>query len=277
MRAPLVVGVLMFAGVTNARAETVGVVIAGDATPVPALRGRIEHWLAAHDHRSERGSLTEDAGLTLANCFEIDDIRKCAAGVVAARAKTDAILFVRNEPNKLALTWLLKGHSPATQLRACNPCSDNDLYDMLGQLAAAAPLDTGFLRLRSKPPGLDASIDGAIAGPTPLERDLPIGEHAIALVDHGEHVADRTITVETGQEVDLVLAPRARKWGKWPLAMMAAGAGVMLLGGVLVVTSESPTGAHPTYRNTEPLGIGFVVIGGATAAAGGIIGWTGAF
>src|SRR5690242_3275291 len=108
---------LVLAAAVPARAETVGVVVTGVAQDAPELRARIEKWIKADGRELVPGALSSDAIATLANCFVIEDIRTCAAGVVAARARADSVVYARLYVDALAVTWLRKGHAPASERR----------------------------------------------------------------------------------------------------------------------------------------------------------------
>src|SRR5439155_5745080 len=53
-----------------------------------------------------------------------------------------------------------------------------------------------------------------------------------------------------------------------PMIAMAAGAGMLILGGVLFATSETDDGTKPEYRDTKPLGVGVGITGAIVLGAG---------
>jgi hypothetical protein len=277
MRARFAFAVLMFAGAVPARADSVGVVVTGERGPAEAMHERIEKWVKSSARELVAAPLSADAKSTFANCFVIDDVRTCAAGVVNARAKSDSIVYARVDAKSVAITWFVKKHSPASA--TCAPCDDAALAAVLDKLAVEAALDTGLVRVHSKPDGIATLIDGAAAGATPFERDLSVGVHEIALVDDDRRVASRTFAVGLGQELDITLqaAPVARAHRTWPMALVGAGATLFVAGLVLYATSESPTGEHPTYRDTKPAGVGLMIGGAVAGGAGAAVQWGGVF
>src|SRR5579863_4573834 len=151
---------------STARADSVGVVVTGEREPAEALHARIEKWVKAAARELVAVPLSPDAKSTFANCFVIDDVRTCAAGVVNARAKSDSIVYARVDGNAVAITWFVKKHSPASA--TCKPCDDIALDAVLAKLSAQAAQDTGLVRVHSKPDGFAAVIDGEAAGATPF-------------------------------------------------------------------------------------------------------------
>ena len=261
---------------STARADTLGVVADGDDAGV--VRERVEAWAQDHGLRVVPSPMSRDAARTLANCFVVQD-RRCAAGVVDKRGHADDIVYLHAEKGTLAVTWLRKHRSPQTTELECAPCSADDLAPVLEKLSTQVDLDTGVLELRSKPDGLDVTIDEETAGTTPLERELPVGSHDVALFANGERVAHKTIALERGQQLELTLAaePPHHDRPRWPLYMIGAGVALVAVGGVLYATSEQPTGARPTYRNTQPAGIVVGLTGVVVAGGGVLVGWGRAF
>jgi hypothetical protein len=58
---------------------------------------------------------------------------------------------------------------------------------------------------------------------------------------------------------------------RWTWFAMGGGAALVATGITLYVTSESPTGARPTYLNDRPIGTGLAVAGVAVAAVGAYV------
>ncbi|HTR55398.1 MAG TPA: PEGA domain-containing protein [Kofleriaceae bacterium] len=261
----------------TARADSVGVVVTGERGPAEALHARIEKWVKASGRELVAAALSADAKSTFANCFVIEDVRKCAAGVVNARSKTDSVVYARVDGQAVVITWFVKKHAPASG--DCKPCGDVELDAVLAKLSTQAALETGLVRVHSKPDGLDATIDGSPAGKTTVERDLPVGEHAISLLEQGREVAAKTIAVESNQEIDITLQARSieRAERKWPMYAVGAGAAVFVTGLVLFAASPSPTGERPTYTNTKPAGVTFMVLGAVVGGGGAAVEWGGVF
>ncbi len=276
--ASLAVLLLVLVASTAARAETLGVV--ADGQDAGLVRVRIEKWAQEHDHHVVPVAMSRDAGRTLANCIIVQD-NKCASGVVNARGHADNIIYAHSEQGTLTIYWFHKHRPPVHTQLYCAPCEDDAIAPSLDKLAADVDLDTGHLKLDSRPPGLGVTIDAETAGETPLERELPVGSHEVALFSEGHRVAHRAISVERGQELELTLdahapEPESPK-ERWPLYVIGAGVAAIAAGAVLYATSEEPTGARPTYRNTKPLGT-IVGLGGVVVAGSGVlVGWGRAF
>ncbi len=66
-------------------------------------------------------------------------------------------------------------------------------------------------------------------------------------------------------------APEAAASGRprWPLYTLGGGAALVTTGIILYATSESPTGAKPTYLNDRPLGTGLAIAGALAIGVGG--------
>ncbi|MGE5181761.1 MAG: PEGA domain-containing protein [Acidobacteriota bacterium] len=244
------------------------------------LRVRIERWAQDHDHRVVPAPMSPDAGRTLANCIIVQD-NKCASGVVDKRGHADNVVYAHAEQGTLTLYWFHKHRAPVRTQLYCAPCEDEALAPALDKLAADVELDTGHLKLDSRPQGLGVTIDEETAGETPLERELPVGSHEVALFSQGRRVAHRSIDVARGEQLELTLEahePEAEPLKqRWPLYLIGAGVAAMAAGAVLYATSEQPTGTRPTYRDTKPLGA-IVGLGGVVVAGSGVlIGWGRAF
>lgn len=276
--APRVLAVLVLVTASVAHADTLGVVADGD--DAADVRARVEKWAQDHGHQVVPSPMSRDAARTLANCLIVQD-RKCATGVVDARGKADDIVYVHADHGAVGLVWFRKHHAPAATEISCTPCESDELDPALEKLASQIEVDTGMLKLASHPDGLDVTIDEETAGTTPLERELPVGRHRIALFDAGKRVARRSILLASGQQLELTLdaaAPHDEpEKERWPLYVIGAGVGLIAAGAVLYATSESPTGMHPTYRNTKPAGETIGGLGIVTLGAGVLVGWGRAF
>jgi len=58
---------------------------------------------------------------------------------------------------------------------------------------------------------------------------------------------------------------------------VGVGAAMFLTGFVLYVSSQSPTGDQPTYRNTKPAGATFMIGGALIGGGGAAVEWGGVF
>jgi hypothetical protein len=297
---------------TPAHAGSVGIVVTGDVELQPVLTKQLEGWLRGHGH-GVGPALSPEATNTLLNCMLIDD-QGCARGVVEAQAKTDSVLTAHASKSRtskatlVSINWLQKGKEPVGMRRACEDCT-NDLMkstveEMLAVVVTASQVARGRLELHSKPAGMTVLLDNENIGVTPLEREVPAGEHTIVLMHRGRKVGERKLKIhaEVTAEINIpVTIPKDEPTRSRVVPGLVLGTGgVALTAGVLLfVTSEIDDGTKPTYRDTKPLGIG-VAAGGAVLVgigawlwlrggpkestpivaidrAGGMVGWARAF
>ena len=78
------------------------------------ITAHLEAWVRKHDRSVVPSPLSRDAVNTIANCFLIDDL-KCARGVVEARSKADAVVFLRIETAGKDLTFTTYWFQRATR------------------------------------------------------------------------------------------------------------------------------------------------------------------
>ncbi len=278
MRWILAVLVVVVALGATARAGTMGLIVTGDAGIQARLTKSATRYAEQHGY-TLTPALDPTGVTTLLDCLAIDD-DGCARSVVEVRAKSEIVLAVRAEisqgqPREIRLVayWIAKGHSPVAMRRVCEKCSDealDSMFDaMLGDLVRSSA--TGRLVLKSHPPGLLTILDNQPIGSTPLERDVPVGQHALQLVQNGKQVAQRYFAIMADERAELDIRVEAHHGPSRTLPALVIGAGVAVVigGGVLYATSESPTGLHPTYRDTKPAGIG-VAVGGAALVGVGV-------
>ena len=267
-----------------AHAAQVGVIITGEAALQARLTASATRYLEAHGHAPAAGALEPSAISALLDCLSIDDAA-CARGIVDQRAHADAILAVRTEvakgtPREVTMSayWIAKGHSPISMRRVCEKCSDEALDSTFDRILTDLVRSSaaGRLVLRSQPPGLLAVLDGQPIGTTPLERDVPVGQHQLGLVQNGRTVAQRYIAVAADQRAEITMAsdPASQHQepeghAHVPAVVIGVGIAGAIAGGVLYGTSQSPTGEHPTYRDTKNLGLG-VAAGSAVLVGVGV-------
>jgi hypothetical protein len=250
------------------------------------------------------------------------DDQGCARGVVEAQAKGDAVLFVQAMKSRsssatvLIVTWFIKGKEPVGMRRACEDCTHDlmisTLEQILGMVIGASAAQRGRLEVSSDPAGLTVLLDNENVGVTPLERDVAIGQHTVALMHRGQRVGEKVVKIHADVTAEIkipVVIPEEKSpaggGGSSPLLgglVMGLGGAGLAAGIALYVTSEEDTGEKLYYRYTKTLGIG-VAAGGAVMAGlgfwlwmrargsdesssapvvsltsqGGVIGWTGAF
>jgi hypothetical protein len=273
------------AGAT-AHASSVTVVVTGDAELQATLSKHTENWLRSHGH-SIAASLSVEATTTLLNCMTMDD-QGCARGVVEAQAKGESVLFAQalksrsSNATVLNVYWFPKGKEPIGMRRACEECNADlmrsTVDEMLGMILGASKLERGRIALHSKPEGMTVLLDNENIGVTPLEREVPAGEHRIVLMHRGQKVGERSVKVhaEVAAEITVpVTLPSDDDGGDGeapsrlvPGILLGVGGIAVATGVVLYLTSETDDGTKPTYRDTKPLGIGVAAGGVAVAAVG---------
>lgn len=272
--------------VSTVRAGTVTVVATGDADQQATLSMHVEAWLRGHGH-TIAPPLTVEATSTLLNCMVMDD-QGCARGVVDAQAKGESVLYAQaiksraSNATVLNVYWFPKGKEPIGMRRACEECSADlmrsTVDEMLAMILGASKLERGRISLHSKPEGMTVLLDNENIGVTPLEREVPAGEHTIVLMRRGRRVGERTLNVDADVTAEItipVTIPDDVDTGGdrapsrlVPGILLGVGGVAVATGVVLYLTSETDDGTQPTYRDTKPLGIGVAAGGVAVAAAG---------
>jgi hypothetical protein len=137
--------------------------------------------------------------------------------------------------------------------------------------------------IRSRPAGVAVRLDGDAVGRTPLDREIPGGQHKLELAAEGYDRLERTVTVVSGvdETLDLELVPLPTKFpfrqAGW--AAVAAGALAVVAGiwavavdGNEIACSDAqrdPFGHCPNVRNTRVLGAALVGVGGVLGTLGG--------
>jgi plastocyanin len=282
-----------------ARAEGIGLVVAGEPGKAPYVTDAIAPWLGDHGHEVKLGLLPDPDLKKLVDCFLLDD-EACARPIIAAAAAgLPRVAFImiqvdRDAAGNDAVTltgWLFvaDGAVRAAERRQCDACR----LDALGQAATglitammtATDAGTATLSLTSSPPGATVAVDGAPVGATPTTYQVAAGTHQVTftLDGHTPVTHDVTITVGEVKTLDAPLAPAGPGAGKGgrgpsrtlPYALIGGGAAALLAGVVLVVMDEdvpgpgSPSAPRPTtYRDSALPGFGLALLGGAAAGAG---------
>ncbi len=270
-----------------------GVVVVGEATLQPALIAQVQGWVVQHQPPLVAQALEPEAVNATIDCFVLDDTT-CARNVFEKKGKTTNLVFVRVEvvpgPNgarDITLTgyWFTKGKDPQSHKKVCEKCTDAAALaavdEILAALSHSGNHDTGHLALTSNPPGARISIDGKPSGTTPLEIDLPAGDHHLALDRDGKPSEARLVTIRIGEtaSIDMSLAAPIGSDADdhhaghlLPKIAIGAGAALLVTGGILIGTSQTDDGTRPEYRDTVPLGVVVGIIG-ALAVGGGAYWW----
>jgi hypothetical protein len=161
----------------------------------------------------------------------------------------------KSKKTSFALTLTVLGAGDAvvaTQTDECKACSLAEVgarIDALVQQAAQAvaakqppPPTVASVSVRSEPLGARVLVDGSERGVTPQVVELPPGEHTIALDKPGFVAQEQKLTVEAGDEQELVLTlvaeppppAKGRKVGGKPTAGTNAGRGLKIGGAVML-------------------------------------------
>lgn len=283
MKSALVLLVLLISA-APARADSegaVGVVVTG--APVGGNTGlqldvasHLESWLRKHGHTIVPTPLSKDAVNTIANCFQLDDL-KCARGVVEARSKAESVVFARIEPAGKDLTfttyWFVKGHEVISERRVCEQCSDDDwqsLTDTMMKTLASSQIETGKLHLDSEPSGLIVMIDNSEVGATPYDHELPVGQHSIALTQAGVIVARKDIEIHEGKTKRLMIETGVEHHSRLGPAILL-GAGIALIGSGGISLYYGLQNGKWSYPQATPVGIGMLAAGAGATIGGAIL------
>jgi hypothetical protein len=204
-------------------------------------------------------------------------------GLVSEQSKTYKI--------RLELWNGRTGASIGSVQEMCETCGIEDAGEKMNLAASAlrARLEAvtrtpARFVIRSRPADAQAHIDGKVVGRTPLDIELPGGEHHLRLDLGGHDSLNRTFTVVSGVDetldFDLVREPamfpyRTVGWVAMGAATAAIVAGVWALAvdgnEIACAPAEKDAMNHcPLVRNTDVLGAVLLGAGTATAAIGGI-------
>jgi hypothetical protein len=280
-------------GTAHAGAD-VGVIVTGDGAIQPQLAAQLESWLGQHGHTLVPSPLPPDAVTALVDCFATED-QGCARAVIEKRAKPSTIVYTRIDAKSnatsgardIVLTAYLfeKGHDTLAERKACERCTDQALRttadDLLNKLVGAgAP--PGQVKLTSRPPSAKITIDGKPTGFTPLDWDLPVGRHTIAVSKPGYTTSTREVVVESNKtqpvafELTRPTATRPDDGDRpaWPMVAVITG-GALVVGGAVVALIPSKSGQQDPARvlDTRKTGLAIAVSGAAIGAVGAYFRW----
>jgi hypothetical protein len=273
-----------------AHADTVGVVVAGEATMQPRVAAQLQGWLEQHGFTYVAAPLDGDAQKTLLNCFVVEDMT-CARGTFDKRSKADSLVFVRIEltgggQHEMSLTgnWIVKDHDVFAEKRWCKQCDDAALHQTVDQLmtflASATGIGKAHIEIHSKPEGAVVALDGVSIGVAPVAHDVTPGPHQITLM-HGERsVGSKTIKVEPGATVEIsVPVVDPGEPNRWPpikiasIALAGGGAAALIAGGVFFYYGHKGGPDTPLiYPDATRDGV-IATIVGAAAIGGGAYLW----
>jgi hypothetical protein len=265
----------------------VGVVVIGETALQPQLAAQIQNWLHGHELDIITDPIPGDAVNAMVDCFVVDDIA-CARKIVDDRAKVGSLVFVRidtspgpNNTRDVTLNgyWFDKGQVTVfDERRSCERCTEERARELADELAAALAAagrhQTGRYHIASNPSGARVAIDGKPVGATPLDGELPLGDHRVE-VALGKRVADKTITVQRDQlaSVDVALPPEPAAVAHphphlLPGLVIGAGAAATVGGIVLIAIDQEPDPHRvPQPRTLRSTRTGGIVLGAAGVAA----------
>jgi hypothetical protein len=289
-----VLSVVLCVSVSAAADPSVGVVITGDDAIHSTGQVEIETWLGRHNFSILVSALDKDGVLTLSNCLAIADLA-CARGVVEKRSRAESIVVIvaqasgskRRRDIQLSAYWITKNHDVVSLQKMCNHCTKEALPENLDalmvDLSKLFPAMTGKLKVSSTPPGLLVTMDGDALGVTPLDKEVPPGDHKLAITRDGKVLDQKDVTVTAGETATVeVHAPAevappppppevvvVRKSRAVPTIITAVGVAGIATGAVMIALG-GPTGASAYYMNYRTPGY-FVAGGGAAVAIVGAI------
>jgi hypothetical protein len=260
----------------QANAST-GVVVVGDEALRKPIAQALEAWLQHHGHEVRGDSLDADGISTITNCLLIDDLG-CATAVVDSRSQTHDIVFAqvdeKHDAIALDVYWLVKGHQPLAERRACEDCTPDLLTgtvdSIMAALAASETAINGRISIDSKPRGLTVMVDDRVVGVTPLSRDVATGTHHVVLVDGTVRVGERDVVIHATESAEITITAQKVVQPSRAPGSVALGLGItaIAVGGVMYALSPTDDGSRYMYRDYRPPAIGIAAGGVAVAVAG---------
>jgi hypothetical protein len=177
--------------------------------------------------------------------------------------------------------WIVKGHEPVAERRACEECSADALKGTVDTIMAVlAPQAGGGARIKisSKPPGATVVLDREVIGVAPIERDVAPGPHEVVLMKGTHEVGRRSIKVHSDETAEITIPvkepvdiPVAQHHSRVPGAIvLGVGIAGIAAGTIMYVASQTDDGSRYKYLDTRPAGIA-VGIGGVAATAIGLL------
>ncbi|HEY3357194.1 MAG TPA: PEGA domain-containing protein [Polyangia bacterium] len=198
----------------------------------------------------------------------------------------------RNYDIGLTLVRGRSGEAAAELHERCDICGIEEVGEKMALAASAlrAKLEAlmvgpARLTVRSDPPGAFVSLDGKEIGRTPLEREIPGGQHTIQVRRRGYVAAERTVMLvpELAETVEVTLLKGTATFPYATVGWSGVAAGALVIaGGIVAVAldgkqiscSEPDVRGHcPYVRNTRVLGATLTGVGAAMATAGALFVW----
>lgn len=266
----------------TARADSAGVVVAGEPTKQAPVTAQVRSWLGHNGYTVVATPLDRDGQKTVLDCFVLEDV-SCARAAFEKRSRAPNLVFARVElsgDRGLAITayWLVKGRDVVAEKRFCKQCDDTALQQTIEELLTflVHSGNDGRLEIHSKPEGVPVSLDGVDLGVTPIARDVAVGVHKIELKRGADTVGTKTVTIDRGATASVTLhvsePPRARS-RLVPELLIGGGGAAIIIGTVfLYYGSKGGPDAPLVYPYATGEGIVFGVAG-AAAIVGGALLW----
>jgi hypothetical protein len=186
------------------------------------------------------------------------------------------------------------GESAAEIHERCDICGIEEVGEKMALAASAlrAKLESlmvgpARVTVRSEPAGAYVLLDGREIGRTPLEREVPGGQHTIRVARRGYVAAERTVMLvpEIAETVDFTLLRGTSTFPYAAVGWTSLGVGLLAIGGGVFAiwldgraiscnaNQHDALGHCPYVRNTRTLGATLTGIGGAAATAGALFLW----
>lgn len=220
--------------------------------------------------------------------------RECIKNVAAALEVEHVLLLRATGPAALSLSLhdTIASAPVAARQLSCRGCDSETLSGLLSTLSAELLAETiqrgrATLAIASQPEGAALQLDGHDSGTAPQRKVVVGGSHEVEARLPGYQVVRRSVTLQPGQSLDIVLdlppgAPSVRRGsspGK-PLAIVGGlGLGVsgLLLGlgaGLVSIDGScAPVGTTTcdTVHRSLAAGVTLIVGGVATGIASGVL------
>ena len=138
---------ILFALVSTARADSVGVVATGDATLQPSVMSAFAQRLERGGHKIVAAPLPPQALGSLTDCLVVEDLG-CARAVVERNASTPNVLLVAADPaqdaheTRIVVHYFAKGKEPVSRRESCSECTDAKLVEIASAAVAGTVADT---------------------------------------------------------------------------------------------------------------------------------------
>lgn len=236
--------------------------------PTRGAQGLPEGWV-----ESLEGRLTEGLGRGAFEVKPTDDssAATCDAPDCRARLLVDlgapylAQLSVNKIDSDYELTIELFGANGQQLVIVEGQCDTCGIAEVQSKVADQAALVRSKLdalrrgrpkiRFESEPAGARLYLDGTLIGTTPLVTEADDGRHRVTVEQKGYVSLEREITAVSGTEetvkLDLQLVPRSKRFMPWGIGSMVFGVATAAAGATLLVFHERPFEDTCTGSNVD--------------------------